>query len=88
MNNIILLASHIAEKENVLADALSRGRVSQGKWSLSQSWVELVFQRLGRPLIDLFAKEVNAKLPTFCSWSFHPHAWAIDALSLSWDGLD
>ena len=65
-NNIILRASHIAGKENVLADALSRGRVSQGEWSLNQEWANLVFQRLGRPHVDMFATAENAKLPTFC----------------------
>ena len=87
-NNILLRASHIAGKENLLADALSRGRVSQGEWELAPRWVTWLFRNVHRPLVDLFATAENAKLPTFCARFFHPRAWETDALSLSWDGLD
>ena len=70
--DIQLRASHIAGKDNTLADALSRGRVSQGEWELAPRWADWLFQRLGRPLVDLFATAENAKLPTFCSRGFHP----------------
>ena len=42
-------ASHIAGVENTLADALSRGRVSQGEWELDPQWANFLFERLGRP---------------------------------------
>ena len=87
-HDIQLRASHIAGKDNTLADALSRGRVSQGEWELAPQWADWLFKWLGRPLVDLFATAVNAKLPTFCARSFHPQAWAVDALSFSWDSLD
>ena len=87
-HDIQVRASHIAGVENTLADALSRGRVSQGEWELAPQWAIFLFKRLGRPLVDLFATAENAKLPTFCSRGFDPRAWAIDALSFSWDGLD
>ena len=87
-NDIHLRASHIAGKKNILADALSRGRVSQGEWELAPRWTTWLFKNVHRPLVDLFATAGNAKLPTFCSRFFHPRAWETDALSLSWDGLD
>ena len=87
-HNIQLRASHIAGKDNILADALSRGRVSQGEWELAPRWASWLFTNRYRPLVDLFATAENAKLPTFCSRGFHPRAWAVDALSFSWDGLD
>jgi len=88
LHDIHLRASHIAGKVNLLADALSRGRVSQGEWELAPRWVTWLFRNVHRPLVDLFATAENAKLPTFCSRYFHPRAWETDAFSLSWDGLD
>ena len=87
-NNIHLRAFHIAGRENLLADALSRGRVSQGEWELSPRWKSWPFRIVYRPLVDPFVAAGNAKLPTFCSRYFHPQTWAMDALSLSWDSLD
>ena len=44
--------------------------------------------RWHRPQVDLFATRFNNKLPQFVSPVPDPQAWAVDALSLSWDGLD
>ena len=38
--------------------------------------------------MDLFAIRFNHKLPKFFSPVPDPLAWAVDALSLSWEGLD
>ena len=38
-------------------------------------------------MVDLFATRWNHKLPTFVSPVPDPMAWAVDALSLNWDGL-
>ena len=45
-------------------------------------------QVLGTPMIDLFASEANRKMELFCSWIPSPKAWAIDALSVSWQNMD
>ena len=86
--NIALRATHVAGKDNTLADALSRGRASQGEWELASRWTQWLFDHLHRPNLDLFATAGNAKLPTFCTRVFHPQAWAVDAMSISWDGMD
>ena len=44
--------------------------------------------RWHRPQVDLFATRFNNKLPQFVSTLPVPQAWAVDALSLSWEGLD
>ena len=85
---ISLRASHVAGRENTLADALSRGLASQGEWELASRWANSLFNLLGRPNLDLFATAENRKLPVFCSRTHHPQAWATDALALSWDGFD
>jgi hypothetical protein len=46
----------------------------------------MVFNRVERPLIDLFANKHNAQLPTYCSWGPDPAAIAQDAMTMSWDG--
>ncbi|XP_071851502.1 uncharacterized protein [Apostichopus japonicus] len=74
--------------DNVMADALSRGQLDPNEWTLSQQTCDRIFHRFGKPLTDLFARWDNNRLPTFCSRGFHPQAFHIDAMSLSWDGLD
>ena len=44
--------------------------------------------RWHHPQVDLFATRFNKKLPLFVSPVPDPHAWAVDALSLSWEDLD
>ena len=85
--DILLRASHLAGKENVMADALSRGHLDGNEWCLNQVWADHVFHRFGKPLVDLFATHDNTRLPIFCTRRFHPEAWATDALSIPWDGL-
>ena len=46
-----------------------------------------IFQIWGSPSIDLFASVHNHKLPVFCSWTAHPQAYAIDALSISRESM-
>ena len=88
-NNWVLRARHIAGKLNVLADQLSRsGQVIQTEWSLHQSVADLIFQRWGRPLIDLCATHLNSKCPLFVSPVPDPRAWAVDALSVQFQGLE
>ena len=41
-----------------------------------------------QPQVDLFATRFNNKLPQFVSPVPDPQAWAVDALSLSWENLD
>lgn len=82
-----LRASHLAGKDNILADALSRGYLDNGEWELSRTWSDHIFHLFGRPSVDMFATAKNAKLPTFCSRYHDPQAWKTDALVVSWAGL-
>jgi len=47
----------------------------------------IVFLKLQRPLIDLFATSLNHQIPTYVSLVPDPIAWAVDALTLPWEGL-
>jgi ribonuclease HI len=86
-NKTIVRAAHVTGKLNVLADQLSRTVIKQTEWTLKQSILNAIFLKLGHPSIDLFASVHNHKLPVFCSWSQCPQAYAIDALTISWENI-
>ena len=47
--NITLTASYLAGKDNVMADALSRGRFSNGDWTINLDWAKHLFSDLRVP---------------------------------------
>lgn len=85
--NIFLFASHIPSSENVTADSESRQLDTNTEWSLSKSAFRAVFRRFGPFEIDLFASALNAKCDTYISWLPDPGSFAVDAFTLSWEGL-
>ena len=88
-NQVILKARHIPGRLNVIADKLSRlGQTIQTEWSLNPEIFKAICDRWHRPQVDLFATRFNNKLPHFVSPVPDPQAWAVDALSLSWEELD
>ena len=86
-NNIHIRAAHILGVQNVWADQLSRNRILPTEWTLHKSVVQKIFQLWGYPLTDLFASVQNRQTQIFCSWVPHPHALALDALSISWEKM-
>ena len=86
---VTLRACHIPGRLNVIADKLSRlGQTIQTEWSLHPAVFQAVCSRWHQPKVDLFATRFNNKLPQFVSPVPDPQAWAVDALSLSWEDLD
>ena len=86
---VTLRARHIPGRLNVIADKLSRlGQTIQTEWSLHPAVFQAVCTRWHQPKVDLFATRFNNKLPQFVSPVPDPQAWAVDALSLSWEDLD
>ena len=74
---------------NVIADKLSRLRQTiQTEWSLNPEVFHSICSRWHQPQVDLFTTRFNNKLPQFVSTVPDPQAWAVDALSLSWENLD
>ncbi|XP_046544816.1 uncharacterized protein LOC124255024 [Haliotis rubra] len=81
-------ARHIPGKVNILADSLSRqDRVISTEWTLNMEAFKLIKEKWETPSIDLFATARNNRLPTFVSPVPDPTAWAVDALSISWENL-
>ena len=86
---VTLRARHIPGRLNVIADKLSRlGQTIQTEWSLHPEVFKAICNRWHQPQVDLFATRFNNKLPQFVSSVPDPQAWAVDALSLSWEDLD
>ena len=86
---VTLKAHHIPDRLNVIADKLSRlGQTIQTEWSLHPEVFQTICSRWHHPQVDLFATRFKNKLPQFVSLVPDPQAWAVDALSLSWEGLD
>ncbi len=86
---VTLTALHVQGSANVLADLLSRpGTILPTEWTLVHEALLPVWARFGKPLLDLFATNHSARLPLFVSPVPDPAAWAVDALSIPWSGLD
>ncbi|XP_069109293.1 uncharacterized protein [Argopecten irradians] len=85
---LTILVKHLPGRLNVLADTLSRRRQPVlTEWQLNPSIFEGICQVWDRPHIDLFATSLNNQLPTFVSPVPDQLAWAVDALSLDWEGM-
>ena len=86
---IHIRARHIPGNLNVIADSLSRrDRAIQTEWSLHPQVFREICQVWHKPMVDLFATSLNAKLPTYVSPVPDDKAWQIDALNISWEALD
>jgi hypothetical protein len=85
---ITLVAVHVGGKTNVLADNLSRGiSLDPSECTLKRSVARRVIGLAGSTL-DLFATRSNAQCQSYCSRYMDREAFAIDALSLDWTGLN
>ena len=88
LSHIHLVVGHIPGTFNVLADCLSRfHNPVNTEWELRQVVFDSVVLRWDRPHVDLFATSLNHKLETFVSPVPDPLSFAVDAMSLSWDGM-
>ena len=88
-HQLTVLAKHVPGKLNILADQLSRrGQHIQTEWELHQEAAQQLFLRWGQPSVDLFATKLNKKLPVYVSPVPDPEALDVDALSISWEGLN
>ena len=86
---VTLRARHILGRLNVIADKLSRlGQAIQTEWSLHPEVFQAICNRWHHHQVDLFATTFYNKNPQFVSLVTDPQAWAVDALSLSWEDLD
>jgi hypothetical protein len=79
---------HIPGRLNALVDPLSRSLAPVNtEWELYQAVFQSIVLHWGNPTIDLFATSLNFKVTTVVSPVPDPRAYAVDAMSLSWEGM-
>ena len=87
--NILIRARHIQGCLNVIADSLSRkDKIIQTEWSLHPQIFSLICIVWHKPMVDMFATKLNHKLPIYVSPVPDANAVNMDALNISWEGLD
>ena len=87
--NILIRARHIQGCLNVIADSFSRkDKIIQTEWSLHPQIFSLIGKVWHKPMVDMFATKLNHKLPIYVSPIPDANAMDIDALNISWEGLD
>jgi hypothetical protein len=85
-NNIIISASYINTKDNVIADYASRLEQDESDWMLNIEIFNNVCKTFNFvPNIDLFATYLTKQLNIFCSWFPDPEASYVDAFTLNWE---
>ena len=85
---IRLVVRHIPGRVNVLVDSLSRSLAPVNtEWELQQPVFQSIVLHWRNPKIDLFATSLNFKVTTFVSPVPDPRVYAVDAMSLSWEGM-
>ena len=85
---IILIASYIPSKSNVVADGLSRIKNVDIEWELNNKYYHQIINQFGEPSIDLFASYPNEKCKVFISWKPESEAVFIHVFTLKWSQFD
>ena len=87
--SITIRARHIPGRLNRTADLYSRrDQVVNTEWMLHQDLLQRVISLWGRPTVDLMATSLTHRLPLYVSPYPDKHALAVDAMAMSWSGLD
>lgn len=82
-----LQCQHISGKLNVLAESFKAGPNSPNRMVPTPADFKDIWRVWTKSQIDLFAMKRNNKLPTYISPVPDPAAFAIDALTMSWEGM-
>ncbi|XP_045167098.2 uncharacterized protein LOC123530393 [Mercenaria mercenaria] len=86
--NIFLSAFHLPGCNNLQADFASRNFSDTTEWKLKEDIFKRLSKHFMQPNIDLFASRLNKQLDCYVSWMPDPGAWAVNAFSLNWKGLE
>lgn len=83
--NVILFASYINTKANVVADSLSREKIDSFDFMLGDAYFQKICSNLGKPDIDLFASYITRRCEKYVSWFPNPECEWVDAFTRPWD---
>ncbi len=88
-HSVWISVTHIAGIDNTLADTASRTDYNpRTEWSLKQEVFDEIVAQFGPVDIDLFASNLNNKLPRYVSWQRDPFSEHVDAFTLDWSNLN
>ena len=82
---ICLSTCHMPGSINVEADSESRVFNTSTEWSLDPDVFAHINDTWGLFEIDLFASQLNFKIPTYVSWKPDPDAKHVSALFMQWE---
>lgn len=85
---IWLSAAHVAGKENIIADKLSRKLNEDMEWKLNPTIFKEIELKYGEVIVDLFASRYNCQKQCYVSFLPDKNAMAIDAFSLNWNNIN
>ena len=68
--------------------SLQERQIIQTEWSLHPQILSLICKVWHTPMVDMFATKLNHKLPIYVSPVPDANVMNIDALNISWEGLD
>ncbi len=81
-------ARNIPGKLHVLADHLFRTNQDiLMEWTILAGLLQGIWQKWGRPQVDLFTTKQNHQLPLYVSPIPDPASWKVNALAISWMGM-
>ncbi|XP_063991173.1 uncharacterized protein LOC135169803 [Diachasmimorpha longicaudata] len=84
---LILIASYIPSKKNKVADRLSRIKNIDTEWELNEVSFQQILRTFGKPKIDLFASQKNAKCERYISWKPESKALYIETFTIQWSNV-
>lgn len=84
-HKMTLTMKYLPGRYNGLADHLSRGKTLE-EWHLDRNILNTIFQKMGKPIIDLFATAESAILPRYVSEDQRDQSCEyVDAFSRPWN---
>lgn len=82
---VLLFATYINTKINIIADALSRCDQDSTDYKLNTKYFKKICNSFGTPKVDLFATRLTAQCDLFISWLPDPKSFAVDAFTVKWE---
>ena len=79
-----ITAEYLADIMNTRADWQSRHSKDSSEWKLSPIVFQHICQKMGIPVIDLFASKLSNQIAKHFAWKPDPHSLDTDAMQQEW----
>ena len=85
LKQITITAEYLPGILNIRADWWSRYSKDFSEWKLSPIVFQHICQKMGIPVIDLFASRLSNEIAKYFAWQPDPHSLATDTIQHEWD---